>query len=99
MLHRAGLRNIGSLAADATGGRLSLEAIVRLHPDRLLLTDDSAHAEDQGAAFLRHPALAGLMPADKRLVIPENMTVCGGPMLADAFDRLAREMERTGVTR
>jgi iron complex transport system substrate-binding protein len=27
-------------------------------------------------------------------VIPERLTVCGGPMLADALDRLASELER-----
>jgi len=44
--------------------------------------------------LLLHPALEQFYPASKRIVIPERLTVCGGPMLADALDRLASELER-----
>ena len=33
-------------------------------------------------------------PAEKRIVIPERLTVCGGVMLADALDLLVRELKR-----
>jgi iron complex transport system substrate-binding protein len=36
-------------------------------------------------------------PTSKRLVIPEKLTVCGGPLLSQALDRLSSELER--VTR
>ena len=41
-----------------------------------------------------HPALERFYPAAKRLVIPERLTVCGGPRLSEALDRLASELER-----
>ena len=65
-----------------------------LRPDFLLVSDGGDFAEDEGRAFLLHPALERFYPASKRLVIPEKLTVCGGPMVAGAMDRLASELER-----
>ena len=53
-------------------------------------------AEDQGRALLLHPALQTLYPPARRIVIPERLTVCGGPMLVEALDRLAAEIARVG---
>ena len=74
----------------------SLEAIVNLKPDLLLLSDGGEGAEDQGKAFLLHPALQRLYPPEKRIVVPERLTVCGGPMLSEALDRLTAELARAG---
>ena len=41
-----------------------------------------------------HPALERFYPASKRIVIPEKLTVCGGPRLPEALERLASELER-----
>ena len=60
----------------------------------MLLSDGGNFAEDQGTAFLLHPALEQLFPPGKRIVIPERLTVCGGPMLADALEKLVGELER-----
>ncbi len=54
-------------------------------------------AEDDGRAFLLHPALERFYPPEKRIVIPERMTECGGVMLADALDALAAEVKRVGA--
>ena len=35
-------------------------------------------------------------PPEKRIVIPERLTECGGVMLADALDVLVKELERVG---
>jgi iron complex transport system substrate-binding protein len=58
------------------------------------VSEDSGFAEDEGSAFLLHPALERFYPVTKRIVIPERLTVCGGPMLAEALERLASELER-----
>ncbi len=94
MLAAIGLRNAATDLGYKLGGFARLETIVSLKPDLLLLSDASDFAEDEGRAFLLHPALERFYPASKRLVIPENLTVCGGPMLADALDRLSAEIER-----
>jgi iron complex transport system substrate-binding protein len=94
LLVNAGLTNAADDLGFKSGGFASLEAIVSLKPDFILISDDSGFAEDEGSALLLHPALERFYPAAKRIVIPERLTVCGGPMLSEALDRLASELER-----
>jgi iron complex transport system substrate-binding protein len=94
LLATAGLNNAAADLGYKLGGFASLEAIVSLKPDFLLVSDAGEFAEDEGRAFMLHPALERLYPASKRLVVPEKLTVCGGPRLAEALDRLASELER-----
>jgi iron complex transport system substrate-binding protein len=94
LLATAGLSNAAKDLGIKSGGFASLETIVNLKPDLILVSDDSGFAEDEGSALLLHPALERFYPATKRIVIPERLTVCGGPMLSEAMDRLASELER-----
>jgi iron complex transport system substrate-binding protein len=94
LLATAGLSNAAADLGYKLGGFASLEAIVSLKPDFLLVSDAGEFAEDEGRAFMLHPALERYYPAAKRLVIPEKLTVCGGPRLSEALDRLASELER-----
>ncbi len=94
LLATAGLSNAAGDLGYKFGGFASLEAIVSLKPDFLLVSEAGDFAEDEGRAFMLHPALERYYPASKRLVIPEKLTVCGGPQLAEALDRLASELER-----
>jgi len=79
LLAEIGLTNAAGELGLKFGGFASLEAIV---------------AEDEGRAFLLHPALEHFYPPSKRLVVPERLTVCGGPMVADALDRIVSEITR-----
>jgi iron complex transport system substrate-binding protein len=94
LLASAGLGNAAADLGYKLGGFASLEAIVSLRPDFLLVSEAGDFAEDEGRAFMLHPALERFYPAAKRLVIPERLTVCGGPRLSEALDRLASELER-----
>lgn len=93
VLAEAGLTNLGA-EASVGGALISLERLVSLKPDALLLSSGNAGAEDQGGALLHHPALRAMAPPRFRLIIPQAMTVCAGPMLAEALDRLADELGR-----
>ncbi|NEV79508.1 ABC transporter substrate-binding protein [Rhodopseudomonas sp. BR0C11] len=94
LLDTVGLRNAASGLGLQRGGFASLEAVVALRPDFLLISEDSDFAEDEGRAFVLHPALQRFYPPSKRITVPERLTVCGGPMLADALDRLTEELIR-----
>jgi iron complex transport system substrate-binding protein len=96
LLQEIGLRNAAGDLGVGMGGFASLEAIVSLRPDFLLVSEAGDRAEDEGRAFLLHPALERFYPPEKRIVIPERLTVCGGAMLADALDLLVRELQRVG---
>lgn len=94
LLNTVGLVNAAGELGIKHGGFATLEAVVALHPDFLLISEDSDFAEDEGRAFVLHPALETVYPASKRIAIAEKLTVCGGPMLADALDRLTDELSR-----
>jgi iron complex transport system substrate-binding protein len=96
LLSETGLLNPAADLGVAAGGYASLEAIVQLRPDFLLVAEAGDRAEDDGRAFLLHPALERFYPPDKRIVLPERLTVCGGVMLADALDVLTAELKRVG---
>ena len=94
LLSAVGLSSAAKDMGLRTGGFASLEAIVSLRPDYLLVSEGGSFAEDEGRALLLHPALERFYPASKRLVVPERLVNCGGPMIAEALDRLALELSR-----
>jgi len=96
LLSETGLFNAASDLGVGFGGYASLEAIVNARPDFLLVSEAGDRAEDDGRAFLLHPALERFYPPEKRIVIPERLTVCGGVMLVDTLDVLVRELQRVG---
>jgi iron complex transport system substrate-binding protein len=99
LLATVGLRNAareldGGFGDFSYGGFAPLEAILTIRPDVLLISEPGGGAEDQGQAFLLHPALTDLYPPARRMIMPERLTTCGGPMIVEALDQLVREIER-----
>ena len=94
LLGEAGLRNAAGDLGVGFGGYASLEAIVSAGADFILVSDAGEYAEDDGRAFLLHPALQHFYPPGKRIVIPERLTECGSVLLADALDVLVKELRR-----
>jgi iron complex transport system substrate-binding protein len=98
LLSIAGFTNGGAPLAGRSGGFVSLERMVMAPPDYIVVASTTRRAEDQGSALLAHPALAALFPPQKRIVLPEKLTVCGGPSLPAALDWLAGEARRVTAT-
>ena len=94
LLAETGLFNAAGELGIGFGGFASLEAIVNLKPDLIVVSEAGDRAEDDGRAFLLHPALERFYPPSRRIVIPDRLTVCGGVMLADALDQLVKELKR-----
>lgn len=99
LLQTAGLSNAASDLGFAYGGFASLEAIVASRPDLLLVSEEQPVAEDQGKALLLHPAIRQAYPASRRIVVPDQLTVCGGAMLPVALDRLSDAIEQISQRR
>jgi iron complex transport system substrate-binding protein len=91
LIAEAGLVHAAAREAPGLGGFVALETLVVLDVDLLILTRDGP-AEDQGTALLSHPALARKVPPGRRLVLPERLTICGGPMLTEAALLLASRL-------
>ena len=94
LLAETGLFNAADDLGISFGGFASLEAIVNLKPDLIVVSEAGDRAEDDGRAFLLHPALERFYPPSRRIVIPDRLTVCGGVMLAEALDVLVSELKR-----
>jgi iron complex transport system substrate-binding protein len=94
LLAIVGLDNAGRELAGTTGGLVPLEKLIAAPPDYLLVSSLRPAAEDQGSALLAHPALAALFPPERRIALPDRLTVCGGPSLPAALDWLASETRR-----
>jgi iron complex transport system substrate-binding protein len=76
----------------ARGGTVSLERLVADPPDYLLMAESDRAAIDQGSALLWHPALTDAVPPERRLYLPDRLTICGGPATPHAIDALAAEV-------
>lgn len=94
LLDAVGLRNAAADAGLRDGRLMSLEEIVMMRPDFLLVSRADDVAEDQGRAMLLHPAIAERYPRDRLIVLPESLSVCGGAMLVEALDRLVAQITR-----
>jgi iron complex transport system substrate-binding protein len=97
LMTAVGLDNQGGALAGKTGRFVPLERLVTTRPDYLVVASPAADAKDQGTALLAHPALAALYPPEKRIVLPEKLTVCAGPSLPAALDWLAAETARAAA--
>jgi iron complex transport system substrate-binding protein len=75
----------------AGGGTVSLERLVADPPDYLLMAESDRKAIDQGSALLWHPALLAAIPPERRLLLPDRLTICGGPATPAAIRALAAE--------
>jgi iron complex transport system substrate-binding protein len=94
LLMQAGLVNAATELGWRSGGFVTLEAIVKLRPDAILISRERSSAEDQGSALLLHPAIQELFPPERRIIVSERLTVCGGPMLVEAMRALADQISR-----
>jgi iron complex transport system substrate-binding protein len=93
LMTEAGLRPPAG-APGGIGGFVSLERLLMLKPDVLFLKDPPSEPGDQGALMFSHPALRNAWPPERRIAFPTRYTLCGGPALAEAMERLAEILER-----
>jgi iron complex transport system substrate-binding protein len=81
-------------APAGIGGFISLESLVMMRPDLLVMSSLVEKPRDQGSVYLTHPALQTLYPPSRRIVLPGRYTLCGGPGLVAGLDHLAAELTR-----
>ncbi len=81
-------------APAGIGGFVSLESLVMMRPDLLVMHSVVELPRDQGSVYLTHPALKALYPPSRRIVLPGRYTLCGGPGLVAGLDHLADALAR-----
>jgi iron complex transport system substrate-binding protein len=91
VLRQAGLTLAQERLGLAGGGLARLEHLVSAPPDYAVMGDFDL-GDDQGAAFLAHPALRSALPPERRLRLPGRLTLCEGPSTPALIDHLAAEI-------
>jgi iron complex transport system substrate-binding protein len=86
-------------APGSYGGFVPLERLLMMRPDLVFLKDPPVQPTDQGALYFLHPALRALYPPERRIALPERLSMCGGPALIAALDYLTEAMSRLSVPR
>ena len=81
-------------APGGIGGFISLESLVMMRPDLLVMSSLVDQPRDQGSVYLTHPALQALYPPSRRIVLPGRYTLCGGPGLVAGLDHLADALSK-----
>lgn len=94
VLAQLGLVNAAREAGIKGTRQSSLEAVLKLRPDALVMFDGLGEPADQGSAVLHHPAIDAMYPPNRRIVIPGNQIVCGGPSLPLLLRTLSAEVAR-----
>jgi iron complex transport system substrate-binding protein len=92
LLRHMGLTPMQARLGLPLGGLVRLEQLVMDPPDFVVMDEDDARAIDNGTAFRVHPALAQLLPPERRLFLSDRLTICGGPSTPAAIDALAAEV-------
>lgn len=88
LMQLAGLENLAIQAGYGTGSIISIESLVMLKPDLLLVNTHRLSGDSRAELVLRHPALADLRPAPRQEWIPSRLWLCPGPWIADAAERM-----------
>lgn len=87
-----GVRDSAQELGLPQGGFVPLEKLIATKPDFIIVSDARAKAEDQGTALLQHPALKALYPPQKQIVLPDRLTICGGPATPDLIETFGTEL-------
>lgn len=92
MMRRVGLVNLARRLDRPALSRISLEEMAMARPDFLLMDAGTRAVRDLGTAALHHRVLDRATPSNRRLYIPQALTVCGGPAYPRAVAMLARQI-------
>ena len=99
VLAAAGFRNMAAEYRLARNGQVSLEALVAMPPDLLVLSSATDEYRTAIADNLRHPALLALRRSHASIELPWQLWLCGTPHVADAVARLAEARSRIEARR
>jgi iron complex transport system substrate-binding protein len=90
VLTQLGLKNAGRELGLRGTRQAHLEQILKIRPDVLVMFETIDRPRDQGSALLFHPAMGRLYASSKRMFLPGNQIICGGPSLLYLLRSLKR---------
>ncbi len=99
LLVQAGFADAGATMGLGPFSFVRLESVLASPPDVMVGSAPVAGRtlqgpEDQGEAWLFHPALMALYPPHKRLLLEDRLSICGGPSTPELIEQLATAIEQ-----
>lgn len=88
-LQLAGWINVSAEAGIVGYGRIDLETLLRHQPQQFFTSPYAPGTESLAQRQLRHPALLRVTGGRPMTVLDYRYWICGGPMIAEAVERLA----------
>ena len=99
MMRRVGLVNLAGTLGRSALSKLSLEEMALARPAFLVMDSGTRAVADRGPAALHHPLLDAAVPVERRLYVPQALTVCGGPDYPRAVALLADQVRAADAVR
>ncbi len=90
VMRAAGLENVAAELGYTGMAPFPLEALVKAHPDIVILRHPVADAPALADQIERHPALRALSDSRIGAFVPAGAWACGGPFVIDAVHALER---------
>lgn len=94
LLTRTGFVNIGARYQFGQFGIISMERLVADPPQALLSGTMLEGGRSWADRMVAHPALAHLAGRSRRAAFPENLLLCGGPVIVETVALLAETRRR-----
>jgi iron complex transport system substrate-binding protein len=88
-LRLAGWRNVAAEAGIQGFGVIGMEQVLHARPHQLFTSSYAPDTESRAQQLLRHPALGRATGNRPPVEIDYRLWICGGPMIAEAIERLA----------
>lgn len=85
----AGYRNLAAEAGIVQFQTMSLETLVTLQPERILIDNYAYNQNSLAYTFVNHPVVRHLIPAENRMYVPSQLRDCAGPQVASEIAWLA----------
>ncbi len=92
-LRLAGWINVSAEAGIRGYGRIDLETLLRQRPEQFFTSPYAPGTESLAQRQLRHPALLHVTGGKPMISLDYRLWICGGPMIAEAVERLAEAHE------
>ncbi|HKJ51249.1 MAG TPA: ABC transporter substrate-binding protein [Gammaproteobacteria bacterium] len=86
----AGYRNLAAEMGIEGFRPIALETLLAADPDVLQIDRDLSRPDSLATAYVGHPVLDRFSAQREQLDIPTRLRICGGPMITEAIEAMAR---------
>lgn len=89
VLLQSGYRNLAAEAGVQSFQQISLETLVTMQPERILIDNYAYNQNSLAYSYVNHPVVKQMIPPDSRMYVPTQLRDCAGPQVADEIVWLA----------